>query len=117
MIKNLKQLRNKKGVSQQQLADSIGISKQSINKYENHNIEPDINTLIKLADYFSTSVDYLLGHTEIDHIIEYFEKCDLNVDELDIISGYRKLKEKEKESIHLIINNYANKNTSKGQFS
>ena len=109
MVKNLKQLRNKKGVSQQQLADRVGISQQSVNKYENHNIEPDITTLINLADYFSTSVDYLVGHTETDRMIEPVEKCDLNADEFALMDGYRKLNEKEKESIRLIINNYINK--------
>lgn len=52
MIQNLKILRNKKGISQQKLADAIGVSQQSINKYENHKIEPDIDTLIKIADFF-----------------------------------------------------------------
>ena len=51
MIKNLKELRIQKGISQQKLADVIGISQQSINKYENHNIEPDIATLILIANY------------------------------------------------------------------
>ena len=106
MVKNLKSLRNKKGVSQQHLADSIGISQQSVNKYENHNIEPDICTLICLADYFSTSVDYLVGHTEIDHIIEPVQQHDLNADESDLVCQYRKLREKEKESIRLIVENY-----------
>jgi len=106
MIKNLKKLRNKKRVSQQQLADSIGISQQSINKYENHNIEPDINTLVNLADYFSTSIDYLVGHSEIDHIVESVQHYDLNDNESVLIDGFRNLCEKEKESILLIISNY-----------
>ena len=106
MIKNLKRLRNKKGVSQQKLADSIGTSQQSINKYENHNIEPDINTLISMADYFSTSVDYLIGHTDVDRIIEHVEKYDLNADESILIDNFRQLNNDEKESIRLVVNNY-----------
>ena len=42
MLKNIKKLRIGKGLSQQQLADIIGVSQQSINKYENHNVEPNI---------------------------------------------------------------------------
>lgn len=61
MVKNLKKLRKLFGVSQQQLVDAVGVSQQSINKYENHNVEPDIETLIAMADYFNTSVDYLIG--------------------------------------------------------
>ena len=109
MVENLKKLRNKKGVSQQKLADTIEVSQQSINKYENHKIEPDIQTLIKLADYFETSVDYLIGHTDIDHIIETVSMYELNEDEASLISNYRKLSKKQKESIRLIIDNYNDK--------
>ncbi len=62
MIANLKKLRNEYNVSQQQLADVVGVSQQSINKYENHNIEPDIETLKTIAKFFNTSIDYLVGY-------------------------------------------------------
>lgn len=110
MIKNLKNLRLEKGISQSKLAEIIGTSQQSINKYENHNIEPDINTLIALADYFSTSVDYLIGHSDIRHKIEAVTPFDLNEDEASLITAYRKLTSQEKESLHLIIKNYNAKN-------
>lgn len=106
MLKNLKILRNSKGVSQQQLADAIGVSQQSVNKYENHNIEPDIITLIAIADYFETSVDYVIGNTDINKKIENVQKYDLNIDEATLIDNYRKLCKNERESIKLIIENY-----------
>lgn len=106
MVENLKKLRNKKGVSRQKLADTIEVSQQSINKYENHKIEPDIQTLKKLADFFETSVDYLIGHTDIDHVMETVSIYDLNEDEASLISNYRKLSKKQKESIRLIMENY-----------
>lgn len=65
MLKNLKKLRAEAGISQARLAEAIGVSQQAINKYENHNIEPDIETLVQIADYFNTSVDYLVSHTDI----------------------------------------------------
>ena len=61
MVKNLKKLRIKKGVSQRELAKVEMVSQQRINKYENHDVEPDIGTLIKMADYFNVSLDYLVG--------------------------------------------------------
>lgn len=64
MIANLKKLRSEYNISQQQLADVIGVSQQSINKYENHNIEPDIETLKTMANFFNTSIDYLVGYEE-----------------------------------------------------
>ena len=57
MIKNLKKLRQLAGVTQQQLAEQLTVSQQSVNKYENHNVEPDIDTLIKIADFFEVSLD------------------------------------------------------------
>ena len=62
-MKNLKALRLSKKLSQQQLALRLDLSQQTIYKYENGITEPDIATLIKLADYFNTSVDYLIGNT------------------------------------------------------
>lgn len=49
------------GVTQQELADGIGITAPAVNHYVNGRREPDIATLIKLADYFGVSVDYLIG--------------------------------------------------------
>ena len=112
ILKNLKKLRLRKGLSQQRLADIIGVSRQSVNKYENHSIEPDIDTLISLANFFHTSVDYLVGHTDIDHIIEKVNHYDLNQDEARLLDGYRKLTDAEKESIQLVIDNYNKKENS-----
>ena len=98
MVKNLKYLRNQKGISQQKLAIEIGISQQSINKYENHNIEPDINTLIALADYFETTVDYLIGRTE-NNTLRLSENQKL-------IAGYGKLNQKERMCINTIIETF-----------
>lgn len=106
MVKNLKFLRTNKGLSQQQLAEVIGTSQQSINKYENHNVEPDIDTLIAFADFFNTSVDYLIGNTDINRKIEPVHQYCLNDEEMSLIDGFRKLTKGEKDSIFAVINNY-----------
>lgn len=106
MLKNLKKLRLEHGISQKQLADVISFSQQSINKYENHDIEPDIATLIKIADFFNTSVDYLIGNSDIRRKIENVTPYDLNKEEAQLINEYRKLSPKKKQSIALIIENY-----------
>ncbi|MCR5478635.1 MAG: helix-turn-helix transcriptional regulator [Ruminococcus sp.] len=105
-MKNLRKLRLEKGISQQQLAKEVWVTQQSINKYENHNIEPDVETLIKLADYFNTSVDYLIGHTEVDHIIEHVEQYDLNDDEAALINHYRKLSVNQRNAVSTVIRSY-----------
>ena len=106
MLKNLKLLRQKSGTSQQKLAEVIGVSQQSINKYENHAIEPDIKTLMLLADYFNTSVDYLIGYSNIEHKLEQLHPCDLNEDELLFIQKFRTLSKEERESLKTIENLY-----------
>ena len=104
MVKNLRKLRMNKGISQQRLAEVIGTSQQSINKYENHNVEPDISTLILLADYFQVSVDYLTGHT-VDET-ERQPKLELDKDESCLVLNYRQLSKDEKRSIQLVQKNY-----------
>lgn len=108
MIKNLKKLRSEKSISQHALADIIGISQQSINKYENHNIEPDISTLIVMADYFGVSIDYLVGRT--DAPTSNTTTYHLNPAEVSLINGYRSLNETEKTCIDVLIDTYNKKN-------
>lgn len=56
-IKNLRLSRN---LSQIQLADALSVSKQTVSNWENNNILPSIEMLVKISLYFSVSTDYLL---------------------------------------------------------
>lgn len=103
MLPNLKVLRKEFGISQQRLADAIGVSQQSINQYENHNVEPDISVLSLLAEYFHTSIDYIVGRTEIRRPIEHTETFHLNQDESEMITHYRALKANGKQCISLML--------------
>jgi len=87
----LKQLRTEKGVSQQKVADSIGSTQQSIHRYENGESEPDISMLSQLADYFDTSIDYLVGRTDMRRKIEPVEVYALNKDEMKLVDEVRNL--------------------------
>lgn len=60
---NLKELRLKKDETQKQIADKLGITQFTYCNYEKGKTEPDINLLIKLADYYDVSLDYLCGRT------------------------------------------------------
>lgn len=106
MIKNLRSLRTQKNVSQLQLANALGVSQQSINKYENHNVEPDITTLIAMASYFNTSVDYLIGATAYNAPIRKVEPHELNEEEQGIIEGYRRLSDTERLCVRTIITTF-----------
>lgn len=58
----LKYYRKSKHLSQQQVADSIGINQKTYSNYENGQSEPSIANLIKLAKLFGVSVDTLVGN-------------------------------------------------------
>ena len=60
----LKELRKKKGISQLRLATDLNTTQNTISRYETEEREPGIDELIKIADYFNVSVDYLIGRTE-----------------------------------------------------
>lgn len=61
----LKDLRVKRGLSQTQLAKDLSLSKGIISMWENGKREPTLFCLIKLADYFNVSIDYLAGRAGI----------------------------------------------------
>lgn len=63
----LKVLRNKKGISQVALCEIIGISAGLYNKYEKQSVRPPYETLLKLANYYGVTVNYLLEN-ETDNI-------------------------------------------------
>ncbi len=67
-------LRNMKGWSQVQLAKMLSVSKQTVSNWENNNIQPSIEALIRIADVFSVSTDYLLcrdiERLEVDGLTE-----------------------------------------------
>ena len=88
--------------TQKAVTEAIGVSQQSINKYKNHNIEPDIKTLVRLAKFFHCSVDYLIGHcdTKHDHLHDFTtEECTLRY-------TYRNLNRLQKAAIHAVIDSY-----------
>lgn len=60
----LKQLRKMKKISQLKLAMDLNMNQNTISRYENLEREADYKTLIKIADYFGVSIDYLLGRVD-----------------------------------------------------
>ena len=60
----LKELREQRGISQLKLAMDLGMNQNSISRYETGAREADYQTLIRFADYFNVSIDYLLNRTD-----------------------------------------------------
>ena len=66
MTFRLKELRKKKRISQLKLALDLNMNQNTISRYENMERQADYKTLIKFADYFGVSLDYLLGRTDTE---------------------------------------------------
>lgn len=64
LSKRLTELRKEKGVTQKDMSLLLGITRPAYTAYEMGKRKPDYETIIKLADYFNVTVDYLLGRTE-----------------------------------------------------
>ena len=64
----LKELRTAEGMTQVDFAQKLSVTKQTVSNWENNNIQPSIDMLIKIADYFNVSTDYLLGR-ESSHFV------------------------------------------------
>lgn len=60
----LKELRKSFGITQAQLADNLKERRATLSNYENKNVYPGLSMLVKLADYFHVTVDYLTGRTD-----------------------------------------------------
>ena len=64
MVFRLKELRKSRNISQLKLANDLNMNQNSISRYENLEREADYETLVKFADYFDVSLDYLFGRTD-----------------------------------------------------
>lgn len=60
----IQSLRKAKGISQEQLADQIGVSRQAVSKWESEQSTPDLDKIILLSDFFEVTTDYLLKGIE-----------------------------------------------------
>ena len=64
-MNRIRQVRSEKGITQAELANAIGMSRQGLAYYENNQREPKLETWQKLADYLGVSVPYLQGFSDI----------------------------------------------------
>ena len=60
----IKALRNTKGISQEELADVLNVSRQTISKWESDIVSPDINNIQILSNYFNVRTDYTINGNE-----------------------------------------------------
>lgn len=67
------QLRTQQHIGQKEFASYLHVSVSTVSNYENNIHQPDVPTLIKIADYFNVSTDYLLNRTQYSYPISYLE--------------------------------------------
>ena len=80
--KKIKELRELKGSTQEDLAKFLGVAPQTVYKYEKNINEPDLETTSKIADYFGISVDELLGRTDIHNELHQAASSDIDLAKL-----------------------------------
>lgn len=92
--KILKQLRTKKNLTQQNMADFLGITRQGYAKYENSDSEPSFEILQKIAVYFGVTTDELLGSTQITEppntVTVAGQEINLSIEELQLFNELKK---------------------------
>ena len=64
MADRIQYLRKSKGISQEELADKVGVSRQAVSKWESEQSTPDVEKIILLSDLFEVTTDYLLKGIE-----------------------------------------------------
>lgn len=65
---NIRELRIQSGLSQVELAKKLNVSKQCVSNWENDNVMPSVEMLVKIADLFKVTTDMLLGKESLEMI-------------------------------------------------
>ena len=68
LCENIKQLRLQNGMNQVEFAKKMCVTKQCVSNWENDNVLPSVEMLIKMADFFQVSTDFLLGRASTSFI-------------------------------------------------
>jgi transcriptional regulator with XRE-family HTH domain len=63
--KQLKQLRTEVGLTQAQLAERLNSTQRNVSYLEAGKVEPDLDMLWRIADFFDVSIDYLIGRKDV----------------------------------------------------
>ena len=95
-MENLRMLRKQTGLTMKQLGANLGMAESTVSLYENGKRSPDVQTLIRFADYFKVSLDFLLGRNE-DHATA--NKDEMSSEEKELLRIFRSLNKKGKDSI------------------
>lgn len=97
-MENLRKIREQRNINQLKVATDLDMTQESISKYETNRATPSANVLIKLANYFNCSVDYLLDRTENPKM--NIEKVSIQNEEIEsLIFRFNKLSTENKNKL------------------
>ena len=96
---NLNALMVEKDITQIALSTAIGKTQETISAYLNGKTKPSVEVLLKLAEYFNTTTDYLLDRTDVRIQIDDMKPGELKDEEYAFILKYRKLSKDKMEKV------------------
>lgn len=85
----IQQLLDEKQITQRKLASDLNLNPNTVNGYIHNRRSPDCITVVQIAEYLGTNVDYLLGHTSIKH----YPELELSEEEGRLLGNYRAMNE------------------------
>lgn len=91
--KKIKELREADGLSQKELAEKLGIAKNTLSQYEHNKSNPSLEVIVQLSAFFDVSVDYLLGLSsdgELRPVVPYSTPI-LTEDEKELVDSFRRM--------------------------
>lgn len=97
----LKQLRTEAGLTQNELAEKLQMSKGAIGNYESGQREPNMDTLDTIADFFNVELDYLRGRTNT--------RPELSLEEQWLVDCYRKTDDEIRTAVKSILRHFSEK--------
>lgn len=96
---NLKQIRNSKDLLQTKVAMDLNITQETVSSYETGRVFPSSDMLIKLADYYNTSIDYLLCRTKFDMPINDIKPNNISDSDFVLLNKINKLSPNYKSKV------------------
>jgi transcriptional regulator with XRE-family HTH domain len=91
--KRLYELRKKKHLKQDEIAEILGVVRSTYGNYEQGTREMDLSAIIKLADFYQVSLDYMLGRTDLPFHMESYSPDEIEFMER-ALSLYQEMKSK-----------------------
>lgn len=97
----LQELRKKNGLSQEELADKLGVSRQAVSKWERGEALPDIENLIALAKLYGVSLDDLVGNIKKEENVDVDKKLENKEEPIEgeVVSGHIHSSKKTKKEL------------------